>query len=131
MRAEFFQFFVQSETRWLRRDFKKHATGFAEIDGMKIRAIDHWRDVVAEIDEMFAPLELFGFVLCAKGNVMNRTRSDAPHPGVRQAKQVNDSARRHVVRRGKAKSVSRFLNQAITKSVGEQSRCSFVTFQGR
>src|SRR2546430_5914152 len=53
------------------------STGFAEIDGMKIDAIHHRRDIVAEIDEMLAPLELFGIVLCAKRNMMHRTGGDA------------------------------------------------------
>src|SRR5436190_17777517 len=119
MPTEFFQFFVQSKTGWLSRDFKKHAAGFAEINGMKIRAIDHWRHVVAKIDEMFAPLELFGLVLRAKRNMMHRTRSDSPHSCVRQTKQVNDSARRRVIRRDKAKSVSRLLDQTIGETVGE------------
>src|SRR5436190_22830602 len=119
MRTEFFQLFVQSKTGWLGRDFKKHAAGFAEINGMKIRTINYWRHVVAKIDEMFAPLELFGLVPRAKRNMMHRTRSDSPHPCVRQTKQINDSARCSVIRRDKAKPVSRFLDQTITETVGE------------
>src|SRR6266436_4343425 len=98
MLTEFFHLLVQGETGRLGRDFKKHATGFAEIDGMKISPIDHWRHIVAKIDEMSAPLELFGIVLCAKRNMMNRTGGDASRPGVGQTKQVNDSARRRIVR---------------------------------
>ena len=71
MRTEFFQLLVQSKTWWLGRDLKEHAAGFAEINGMKIGAIDHWRHVVAKIDEMFAPLELFVIVLRAKRDVMH------------------------------------------------------------
>ena len=71
MRAEFFQFLVQCKTGRLGRDFKQHAAGFSEINGMKISAVDYWRDVVAKIHEMFAPLELLGFVLRPKGNVMD------------------------------------------------------------
>ena len=56
MRAELFEFLVQRKTGWLGCDFKEHAARLAEINGMKIRAIDYWCDVVAEIDEMFAPL---------------------------------------------------------------------------
>src|SRR5438046_10761705 len=119
MRTDFFQLFGQSKTGWLGRDFKKHAAGFAEINGMKIRAIDNRRHVVAKIDEKFAPLELFGLVLRAKRYVMHRTRGDSAHSCVRQTKQVNDSARRRVVRRGKAKSVSRLLDQPIAETVGE------------
>src|SRR5213078_4238466 len=106
MRTEFFQFLVQGKTGWLRRDFEKHAAGFAKINRMKIRAVDHWRHVVPEIDQMFAPLELFVLVLGSKRNVMHRTRRDPTHSRVRQTKQVNDSARRRLVRRGKPKSVS-------------------------
>src|SRR5439155_23563555 len=119
MRTEFFQLFVQSKAGWLGRDLKKHAAGFAEINGMKVSAIDHWRHVVAKIDEMFAPLELFVIVHRAKRNMMHRTRSDPAHPRVGQTKQVNDSARRRVVRRGKAKTVSRLLDQTIAETVGE------------
>jgi len=119
MCAELFELFVQSEAGRLSRDFKKHATRFAEIDGMKIDAIHHRRDIVAEIDEMLAPLELFGIVLCAKRNMMHRTGGDAPHPGVRQTEQVNDSARRGVIRRCKAKSISGFVDQTIAEVLGE------------
>ena len=71
MRAEFFQLFIQRKTGWLGCDFKQHAARLAEIDGMKISAIDYWRDVVAKIDEMLAPLELFSLVLRSKRNVMH------------------------------------------------------------
>ena len=71
MRAEFFQLFVQRKAGRLSRDFEQHAAGFAEINGMKISAIDHWRDVVAKFDEMLAPLELFRLVLRSKRNVMH------------------------------------------------------------
>src|SRR2546423_1327533 len=117
MRAELLQCFVQSEPRRLGRDFKKHAAGFAEINGMKIGAIDYWRDVVAAVDEMCAPLKLFVLVLCAKRNVMHRTSRDPTHSCVGQTKQIDYSAGRRVVWRDKAKSVSRFLNQAIAESI--------------
>jgi hypothetical protein len=106
MRAEFFQLFIESETGRLGRDFKKHAAGFTEINRMKIGAIDDWRDIVAKIDQMFAPLELFVLILCAKRDVMHRPRSDAAHSRIGQTKQVNDSARRRLIRRGKPKPVS-------------------------
>ena len=84
MCAELYHLFVQSEAGRLSRDFKKHATGFAEIDGMKIDAIHHRRDIVAEIDELLAPLELFGFVLRPERNMMHRTRRDSARPSVGQ-----------------------------------------------
>ena len=71
MCTEFVQFFIQSKAGRLSRDFKQHATGLAEINGMKVSAIDYWRDVVAKVDEMLAPLELFGLVLRSKRNVMH------------------------------------------------------------
>src|SRR5438046_1967374 len=111
MRAEFVQFFVQRKTGRLSRDFEQHAAGLAEIDGMKISAIDHRRDVAAEINEMLAPLELFGLVLRAKGNMMHRTGRNATHRRVGLTKQVNDSARRGLVRGGESKPVARFVNQ--------------------
>src|SRR6266498_3151448 len=77
MRTEFFQFLVQGKTGWLSRDFEKHAAGFTKINRMKIRAVDHWRHVVPEIDQMFAPLELFMLVLRSTRDVMHRTCSDA------------------------------------------------------
>src|SRR5689334_9265446 len=98
MRAELFKLFIQSEAGRLGRDLKKHAAGFAEINGMKIRAIDHWRHVVAELDELLAPLELFGLILRAERNMMHRTRRYAPHPGVGHAEQINYSAGCRVVR---------------------------------
>src|SRR5215472_18791584 len=99
MRAKFVQFFVQSEAGRISRDFKQHAAGFAEINGMKISAIDYWRDVVAKIDETLAPLELFGLVLGSKRNVMHRTGRNAAHRGVWLTQQVDNSSRCRVIRR--------------------------------
>src|SRR6266481_5273891 len=98
MLTKFFHLLVQGETGRLGRNLEENATGLSEINRMKISPIDHWRRIVAEIDEMLAPLELFGIVLCAKRNMMNRTGGDASRSGVGQTKQVNDSARRRIVR---------------------------------
>src|SRR6266478_2950879 len=106
MRTEVFQFFVQGETGGLSGDFKKDAARFSEINGMKIGAIDYWRHVVAELDEMFAPLQLLGFVLCAKCNMMHRSRRDPAHLGVGHAEEINDPAGRRFVRRSEAETVS-------------------------
>src|SRR5207248_6577725 len=116
MLTEFFHLLVQGETGRLGRNLEENATGLSEINRMKISPIHHRRRIVAKIDEMSAPLELFGIVLCAKRNMMNRTGGDAPHPGVRQTEQVNDSARRGVVRRCKAKSISGFVDQTIAET---------------
>src|ERR1700746_2235858 len=116
MRAEFLQFFVQRETWRVSRDFEQHAAGLTEINGMKIIAIHHRRDVVAKIDEMLAPLELFGVVLRSKSNVMHRTGGDAARRGVGLVKQVNDSAGSRVVCRGKAKPIPRFVNQTVAEA---------------
>ena len=130
MRAELFQFFVQRKTGWLGSDLKQHAAGLAEIDGMKISAIDHRRDVVAEIDEMLAPLQLFRFVLRSKGNMMHRTGRDPAHRGVGLTKQINmilpDA---ELVPRGKAKPVARFFNQTIAEAISKSACSSLVTFQ--
>ena len=71
MRTKFFEFFVQSEAGRVSGDFKKDPAWFAEVDGMKIRAIDYRRDVVAKIDQTLAPPELFGLVLRSKRDVMH------------------------------------------------------------
>ena len=84
MCAEFFQFFVQSKTGRLGRNLEENATGLSEINRMKIRPIDHWGHIVAKIDEMLAPLELFGFILRPERNVMHRTRRDSARPSVGQ-----------------------------------------------
>src|SRR5438552_13558210 len=116
MCAEFLQFFVQRKTGWLGRDFEQHAAGLTEINGVKISAIDHWRDVVAKIDEMLAPLKLFGVVLRSKSNMMHRTGGDAAHRGVGLTKQVNGSAGRRIVPRGKAKPIPRSVNQTVAEA---------------
>src|SRR4029077_1159097 len=115
MRAEFLEFFVQRETWRVGCDFKQHAAGLTEINGMKIIAIHHRRDVVAKIDEMLAPLELFGVVFRSKSNVMHRTGGDAARRGVGLTKQGNDPARRGLVRRGKANTNLRFVNQTVAE----------------
>src|SRR6266550_5162793 len=129
MRAKLLQFFVQSKTGRLSRDFEEHATRFAKIDRVKINAIDYGRNVEIEIDQLFAPLKLLSFVTRAKGDVMHRPGSDTSGAGIRQTKQIDDSAWRSVVMRCEPKPVSRFLDQTVTKRVGEQTRRLFVPFQ--
>ena len=73
---------------------------------MKINAIYYWRHVVAEFDEMLAPLQLLGIVLRAEGDVMYRPGRHMSSPTVRHAKQINDSARPGFGRRDKAKTIS-------------------------
>src|SRR5262245_46256632 len=119
MRAEFFQFLVQRKTGRVSRDFKQYTAGFAEINGMKIRAINYRCDVVAKVDETLAPVKLFGLILCPKGNVMHRTGRDATHRSVWLTQQVNDPPYRPVIRRDKAEAISRFINQTIAECFGE------------
>ena len=119
MCTEFFQVFVQRKTGRLGRDFEQHAAGLAEIDGMKISAIHHWRDVVAEIDETLAPLKLFDIVLRSKSNMMHRTGGDPAHRGVGLTKQVDNFAGRRVVRGGESKPVARFVEQTIAETLRE------------
>src|SRR5262249_321971 len=76
---------------------------------MKVGGVNDGGYVEGKIDEMLTPLELFGIVLCAKGNMMHRTRSDSADRRVGLTKQVNNSARCRVVRGGKAKPVPRFV----------------------
>src|SRR5215470_9766838 len=102
MVAEFFHLLVQRETGRFSGDFKEHAARFAEINGMKISAIDYWRDVIAKIDETLAPLELFGLILGSKRNVMHRTGRNAAHRGIGLTQQINDSPKRRVICRDKA-----------------------------
>src|SRR6266478_6277171 len=99
MRAKLLEFLVQGKTGRLSRDFEKHATRFAEIDRMKINSIDYGRNVVTEIDELFAPLKLLSFVTGAKGDVMHRPGSDTSGAGIRQTKQIDDSTWRSIVMR--------------------------------
>src|SRR4029434_5132768 len=115
MRAEFFHFLVQSKTRRVSGDFEEHAAGFSEVDGMKIRALDYWRDVVTKVDQTLAPPELFGFVLRSKRDVMHRPSCDAAHCGIGLTEQVNNSPWRRVILRDEAESISGFINPAIAE----------------
>src|ERR1700746_3392557 len=119
MCAEFFHFFVQGETRRVGCECEQHAARLAEINGMKVRAIDYWRDVVAEVEEMLTPLALFGFVLRAKGNVMRRPSRDAAGRSVGLTQQVDNSAGRGVVRGCKPKPIPRLFNQSIPEALGQ------------
>src|SRR5262245_8655564 len=108
MSAEFFDFLIQRKTGRLSRDFEQHAARFPEIDRMKISPIYYRCDVVAEIDKTLAPLELFGFVLRSKSNVMHRTGSDTSHRAVGLTEQVYDSAWGRIIRRCEPETISRF-----------------------
>ena len=96
---------------------------------MKINAIDYRSNIVTKIDEPFSPLQLLLFVMRSKCDVMHRSRSDTPSTGIGQAKQVNNSAGRAIVRRCEPKPVFRFLDQTVTECISEQTRRLFVTFQ--
>ena len=129
MRAEFLQFFVQDKTGRVSRDFKQHTAGFAEINGMKIRAINYRCGVVAKVDETLAPLKLFGF------DPLPERQCDAPNRPRRDPSQcLVDTAGLQLCpvqsrRRRKPKPVARFVEQTIAEALGEQSRISLITFQ--
>src|SRR5947207_14777477 len=103
MRTECLQFLVQSKAGRLSRDFEQHAAGITEINGMKVRAINYWRDVVAKIDEMRAPSELFRLILRSKRNVMHSTGRHAAHRGIGLTQQVRHSSGRRAGRGSKRK----------------------------
>src|SRR4029450_12336025 len=96
---------------------------------MKINAIDYRGDVVTKINELLSPLKLVLFVTCAKRDVVHRPGCHTSNAGIRQTKQINDAARRAIVRGSEPKPVSRFLDQPVTECVSEQTRRLFVTFQ--
>ena len=106
MRAEIVRFFVQNETGRFGRDLEKNAARFAEIDRMKINAIDYRSHVVSEFNEMLAPLQLLGIVLGAEGDVMHRPGRNVPGPTVWHAKQINNSAWTRFARRNETKTIS-------------------------
>src|SRR4029077_10754381 len=64
--------FVRGKSRPLRRNFKQNSTRLAKIDGMKIKAVDHRRNVETELDQLFPPARLFLVVCATKRNVMHR-----------------------------------------------------------
>src|SRR4029077_526426 len=96
---------------------------------MKINAVDYRSNIVTKIDELFPPAKLLLFVTRAKRDVMHRPGRHTPNAGIRQTKQIKDSARRAIVTRCESKPVSRFLNQTITERISQQTRRLFVTFQ--
>jgi hypothetical protein len=46
---------------------------------VEINAIDYWRDVVVEIDQLLAPLQLLGLIFRSKRDVVHRTGRHAAH----------------------------------------------------
>ena len=71
MVAKVFDRFIHGKSRSLRRNLKQNSAGLAEINGMKIEAVDHRRNVETEIDQLFSPAQLFFVVCTAKRNVMH------------------------------------------------------------
>src|SRR3981081_3660690 len=67
-----FDRFVYREAWTFGRNLKQDAAGLAKIDRMKIKAIDHWRNVDTELGQLFAPAQLFLVVRAAKRDVMHR-----------------------------------------------------------
>src|SRR5207245_4790833 len=117
--AELFNCFIQCEARRLGSDLEKISAWFPEINRMKVSPIDHWSHVVAEFDQMRAPFQLLGIILRAKGDMMHRPGGDQPRLCVGQAKQIDHSTWRSLVRRCKAKPVSRLVDQTITETLCE------------
>src|SRR5439155_24720005 len=56
--------FVGGKSRSFRGNFKQNSTGLAKINGMKIKTVDHRRNVETELDQPFSPAQLF-LVVCA------------------------------------------------------------------
>src|SRR3954466_14742829 len=80
---------VGGKARPVGGDFEEDAAGLAEINGMKILAIDHRRDAKAERVQFFAELHLLLFVFRAEGDVMDGTGGDVPEPDIRSLEQVD------------------------------------------
>src|SRR6266404_658484 len=121
MRAELLQFFVQREPGRFGRDLEENSARFAEINGMKIGAIDNWSDVVTKVDETGAPFELLGVVLRSKSDVMNRSGGNTTHARVGQTKEIDNSSRSGLIGGRETKTVSRIIDQAKAKRVGQQA----------
>src|SRR5579885_262756 len=128
MGSKFFQIFIDRKTRLRGCNLKQHATGLAKVDGTKVGSINYRGDIVAEIEELSAPRQLFLFVARAKRDVVHRTGSDPPGLRVGQANQIDDSARRILVARNESEPITRCLNQTIAKHLGEQTSAVFVAF---
>ena len=78
--AEFLDTLIRCESRRIGRDLKENASRLAEVDRVKVSAIHHRADVVAEIGQLFATLALTRIVRRAERNVMHATECGNKRP---------------------------------------------------
>ena len=74
--AQRFNRFIQSESWRIRRKFEQHPARLAEVNRMKVGAVQHGR-YIQMLRNFLATLYLRGVVLGAKSDVMYRTSAQA------------------------------------------------------
>src|SRR5215469_3515823 len=110
---------VPGKARRVSRDFKQHASGFAEINGMKILAVNNWGDVVFEFRQ-FTPPTLLLLVGCGSpSHVMDGSYGNSSESCFRSANQV-DHRTGHSVRDGIAEAVPLFCDLPKSQSLNQQ-----------
>src|SRR3954470_20799778 len=79
---------IDGETGTVGRDFEQNPARLAEVDGVKIEAIDDGRYMKAEPNDLLAPVHLLRVVRAAKCNVMHRAGGIYSERAVRSLDQV-------------------------------------------
>src|ERR1700682_2590736 len=91
--------FVGGKSRSFGRNFKENPARVAEINRMKILAIDHWRDAKAKIAKLVSPLQLLLLVRAAKRDVMHGAGGNISEMTVRPLQQIDLSTGRFFIPR--------------------------------
>src|SRR6266567_436818 len=90
-RTKAFQSLVSCKAGRISRDLKQHPTGFTEVDGMEILAIDDRRNVIFEFREGFPPLHLLGICCRSPCHVMDGPHGYPSRSSFGRANQIDDS----------------------------------------
>src|SRR5579884_3484086 len=78
MRAQRLHRLIGGKARWAGGDLENHAARLAEVDGVEVLPVQHWRDIQSSIDEPLAPFALSLVVGHPPRDVVNRANRDAP-----------------------------------------------------
>ena len=128
MGAQLVHGLIRRKARRIGRNLKQHAARFVKIDGVKILAVGHRRNVKTRFGEFQLPGQLRFLAFRTERHVMNRTRAQRSLAPVRPDQKVDRISRRS----GIAGPVPLTRRQFIAEDFRQQLRRRFVPgFRGR
>src|SRR5262249_16312992 len=118
-RAKVFDALIGRKARRICGDLKQHTAGFAEVNGMKILAVDDRRDIVLKFRQCTAPTHLLLAGRSSPRHVMHSSYGNSPRTPFRNTDQIDYGARCALCYRI-AEAVSLLGNLRESERLGQQ-----------